>query len=203
MKSKLLLASVSAGAAAGLAFYYFSKKHPEPRATGLEKKNSQPVKSSYSPARLSSGNYSFISGFKDAATVEMTLSYDADAFGFHVSEDEFLVESGDSHVAILSGELFSAQFEYAAYYSGEDYGKLTQELSSKHKDLIPVSYGTLRGLKFRDGDNLALIFPIPDDVYSYLHVTLIKAKDNDDDLEAIADYPDLNYILSSMRFSRS
>ena len=203
MRTKLFLATASVGAAAGFALYFLVKKPAGNQSSESAGKAVHPAKKGYSPVSPKTGSYSFISGFKDSATVEMALSYDTDAFDFHVSEDEFLTESSDSHVGILSGELFSAQFEYAAYYAGENFEKLTQELSLKHKDLMPAVYGALSGMKYRDGDNLSMVFPIPEDPYSYLHVTLVKAKDNDDELESVADYPDLGFILSSIRFSRS
>lgn len=144
--------------------------------------------------------YSFISGFQDAVTVEVRLRYDGDLFSYAVVEDEFISESGDSHVAILWGEKLNVQFEYASYYAGEDFEALRKAFADKFKDCAPVSYGDNEGIRFRDGDNLCLAFPIPNDRHSYLLVTLVKAKDNDDDLLELTEYPEVRAILGSLRF---
>lgn len=204
MRTKYLLASVAVGAVCGAASYFLKKKLTSTSA-GANASVSAPAsgKPAAVPQMLGQAAYSFISGFKDASTVELRFPYDADRFSFSVHEDDFLTESGDSHVGVLYGESFSAQFEYGSYYSGEDFAKLRQELSAKHKDLVDVSYGAHAGLKYRDGDNLCVVFPIPDDVHSYLLVTLVKAPDNDDELEALADYPDLRAMLSELSFART
>ena len=64
---------------------------------------------------MKTGEYSFVSGFKDARTVEVKLDYDALRFGFDVIGEDFLTYSSDSHVAVVSGEEFSFQLEYASY----------------------------------------------------------------------------------------
>ena len=106
-------------------------------------------------------------------------------------------------MGVLYGESFSAQVEYGSYYSGEDFAKLCQELVGKHHDLAEAVYGPLSGVSYRDGDNLCLAFPIPEDEHSYLLITLVKAPDNDDELEALLDYPELRFLLESASFSRS
>ena len=208
MQIKRLLISVSAlTGVAGIAYYYISRKTSGisfgSESRKLKASSAKPSAALAKPGNVKEGSYSFISGFRDAATVEVTLSFDADKFSFSVREDEFLSESGDSHVGVLYGEDFSAQFEYASYYSGEDYPKLLKSLAEKHRDLSEVSYGAQNGAMFRHGDNLCMVFPIPEDSCSYLLVTLVKAAGNDDELEALPAYPDVNYILGSMRFSRS
>ena len=210
MRIKSLLFSVSVGAAAGVAFYFFNKTRRSENAPRASKKSGRAnaasgTKGSSPTAQnnLKAGSYSFISGFKDAVTVDLSFSYDAGRFSFKVVEDEFLVESGDSHVGVLSGENFNAQLEYAAYYSGEDFEKLRTELAAHHGDLTDVVFGVQRGLRFTSGDGLCFAFPIPDDTHSYLLLTLFKAPGNDDELIALADDPDLLSILSSMRFSRT
>ena len=204
MRRKTVWLSAAAGAACGAAAYFLKKKLASASGAGAAKKappasGSAPV----APKSVREASYSFISGFQDAATVEMKFSYDPERFSFSVLEDEFLTESGDSHVGVLYGEDYSAQFEYGSYYHGDDFSKLRQELSGKHSDLSDAEYGTLTGVKFRAGDNLCLAFPIPEDAYSYLLVTLVKAPDNDDELEALPEDPDLRFMLSSVSFSRS
>ena len=201
MKNKLFPVSVAAAAVAGAAWYLGSKKLFGKKASSGAASESEAVPAV--PKNVKEGSYSFISGFQDAVTVEMKLSYDAERFSFSVVEDDFLTESGDSHVAILSGEAFSAQFEYAGFYRGESFDQFREELLAKHSDLCPVVYGSNSCLKYLAGDNICLVFPIPEDSYSYLLVTLVKAKDNDDEIGQIPDYADLKYILGSMSFRRS
>ena len=206
MKTKLLWLAVPAAAAAGAGYYLLKKKKAPSGAAAPAKKAgakaAEQAAPAIDPANLKEGAYSFISGFENAATVEAKFRYDGSRFLCTVMEDGFLAESGDSHVAVLSGEDFSAQLEYGSYYSGEDFAKLKAELCEKHADLEEVAYGENSGLLYRNGDNLCLDFPIPGDSHSYLHVTLIKEKGNDDPLSALPDYPDVKAVMSSLSFSR-
>ena len=193
----------AAVAAAGAAAFVLRKKAvPAGRKSGAGA-DSVSAKAPYAPKTEKTGSYSFISGFKNAETVELRFSYDADLFRFSVVEEGFLVDSGDSHVGILSGEALSAQFEYGTYYAGEDFAGFRTELMSRHPDLEECSYGAHSALRFQDGDSICLIFPIPDDSCSYLKVSLLKAPDNDDPLSALPDDPGLCHILNSMSFARS
>ena len=201
MRTKYLWLSVVTGAAVGAASYYLKKKLLS-AAPAAASGTASPPEAPASSAVKKEAVYSFISGFKDAAAVEFRFDYDPDRFHFAVVEDDFLTESGDSHVGILTGEAFSVQFEYGTYYNGEDFTLLTQELSSRHPDLDAAVYGALTGVKFRDGDNFCLAFPIPEDAHSYLLLTLVKAPDNDDELEAIPDTADFRSLLNSASFRR-
>ena len=203
MRTKHLWLSVLTGAAVGAASYYLKKKlAATPAPASASGASAAPVQAPAPSAEEKEAVYSFISGFKDAATVEFRFPYTPERFRFAVVEDEFLTESGDSHVGILTGEAFSVQFEYGTYYNGEDFTLLTQELSSRHPDLDAAVYGALTGVKFRDGDNFCLAFPIPEDAHSYLLLTLVKAPDNDDELEAIPDTADFRSLLNSASFRR-
>ena len=202
MRIRYLWLTLPAAAAVGAAAYFLKKSSGTAPAA---KAAATPVakKAPDAPTSVKEASYDFISGFKDAATVELKFAYDAEKFHFSVVEDDFLTESGDSHVGVLYGESFSAQVEYGSYYSGEDFAKLCQELVGKHHDLAEAVYGPLSGVSYRDGDNLCLAFPIPEDEHSYLLITLVKAPDNDDELEALLDYPELRFLLESASFSRS
>ena len=211
MSKKLFLLALPIGVAAGAALYYLKKQTAsdtqqadiQKTAKTGNRKSAGKNSVTYEPKSLKTGSYSFISGFKDAATVELRIPYDSDSFSFSVVEDEFLAESGDSHVGLLYGEKFSAQFEYAAYYSGEDFSALTKELASHHRDLCPAVYSEHQGISYLAGDVLCFAFPIPEDSHSYLLVSVLKAPDNDDSLSDLRMYPDLGWILSSMSFSRT
>lgn len=214
MKSKLLWAFVpAAAAAAGLGFVLMKRKD-SPAASGGKAETSpsrgkaagrSAAKSAPAtdPASLKESSYSFISGFRDAATVEVRCTYDSSRFTYAVLEDDFPAESGDSHVAVLSGEDFSMQLEYGSYYTGEDFARLKAELAARHPGFRESAYGENTCLLYQNGDNLCLDFPIAGDSSSFLHVTLMKEKGNDDPLDALPDYEDVKTILSSLSFTRT
>ena len=152
---------------------------------------------------LKTGSYSFISGFKDAATVEMSIDYDPEKFSFAIVEDEFLNYSSDSHVAILYGEEFNLQLEYAGYYNGEDFAAHSAALKEKYQTRGEIACGSLSGIWVLDGDNIAMHFPIPGDAHSYLLVTAQKTPDYDDEITTLPDYAPLKALLASVRFARS
>ncbi len=151
---------------------------------------------------LRTGTYSFISGFRDAAKVELSLDYDPEKYSFRVVEEDFLCYTGDSHVALVCGEDFSLQIEYAGYYAGENYSAHCKALSEKYQGFGTVIYGGLDGVRFRNGDNVCLCFPIEGDEYSCLLVTVIKNPGYDGEVDELPDHPELAAMLSSLRFSR-
>ena len=197
-KGRLWLA-FSAAALAGTGLWLARKKSVGETVKTVQNNSSVPA----SMAKVQTGTYSFISGFQDAATVELSFPYDADRFRYTVCEEDFPADSGDSHVGVLYGEDFSMQLEYASYYQGEDFAALSRALKEKHTSLCAVRYGNLEGVSYQDGDNWCLAFPIPEDAFSYLLITLVKAAGNDDELAALPEYPDLKAMLGAMRFSRS
>ena len=155
------------------------------------------------PANLKTGSYSFISGFKDAETVEQSMDYDPEKFSFAIVEDEILNYSSDSHVAIVYGEEFNLQLEYAGYYSGEDFAAHSAALKEKYQTRGEITCGVLTGLWVLDGDNIAIHFPIADDKHSYLLVTVQKTPDYDDEITTLPDYAPLKALLGTVRFARS
>ena len=184
------IGSLAAGAAVLL------KKLPKPEASAIQP---APVKD----ADLKTGSYSFISGFKDAATVELRLDYDPEKFSFVVVEDEFLNYSGDSHVAIVWGRDFNLQLEYASYYSGEDFAAHRAAMTEKYKTANAFACGALSGFWVLDGDNAAIHLPIPNDAHSYLLVTVQKTSDYDGEVTTLPSYPPLKELLATIRFERS
>ena len=154
-------------------------------------------------AALKTGSYSFISGYKDAATVEMTLGYDPEKFSFAVVEEDFLNYSSDSHVAIVYGEDFNLQFEYASLYSGEDFAAHCAALRDKYQTCGDFACGELQGLWVLDGDNVAMHLAIPGDAHSYLLVTALKTSDYDDEVTTLPDYAPLRALLETVKFARS
>lgn len=155
------------------------------------------------PAKQKLGSYSFISGFRDAATVEVTLPFDPQKESFAVVESDFLSASDDSHVALLFGEDYNLQLEYAAYFGGEGWQAHCAALREKHADLSEVGFGDNRGVLFLDGDNLRLDLPIPDDGASYLQITIQKSPAFDGEVTDLAAHPALAEQLAALRFTRS
>ena len=146
---------------------------------------------------MKTGEYSFVSGFKDARTVEVRLDYDALRFGFDVIGEDFLTYSSDSHVAVVSGEDFSFQMEYASFYKGEDFALITSAAAQKYAGFAPVRFGAVEGFRYRAGDSVCFCLPV--DEYSYLLLTLLKAEGCDKTVEELAESDDLGAILSTLR----
>jgi len=184
------LGLVAAGAAAALLAK--KKKGAEQPA---QKKTSEKPKA---PAgKTETGSYEFISGFKDARTVELSLRYDPERYSFAVVGEDYLAYSSDSHVAILQGEEFSLQIEYAGYYHGEDFAALAREAEEKYQGFARAGYGANEGFCYLAGDNVCFCFPTGDP-YSYVLVTLFKAKDNDTPLPEMPADPALSELLGTM-----
>ena len=153
------------------------------------------------PKTLCVGSYSFISGFQNAATVEMEMNYDPEKYSFVVIEDEFPSYSSDSHVAVVYGEDFNMQLEYAAYYHGEDFAAHVKGLGEKYQGIAPVRYGETEGVRFLDGDNICLHLPIPNDANSYLLVTLMKNPEYDEDYTTLPEHADVKAMLATLRYT--
>lgn len=200
MKKWKVLAPLSLAAvgAAALGVAALLKKQPQSAESGAKK--TTPAKAA-APKNLQTGSYSFISGFKDAVTVDVSLDYDADKYSYAVIAEEFLAYTSDSHVAVLSGEDFSFQLEYAGYYHGEGFEDLIRQVSEKYPDFAPVAYGDNTGVSYTAGDNVCLCFPAGEDPYSYLLVTLLKGPGWDDAVTDLLAYKDFAAVMSSLKVS--
>ncbi len=186
------LALTAAGAlAAGLASL---RKKPEDAAPAAAQ--SAPA----APGKLVTGVYSFISGYKNPATVELTLQFDPERGSFAVIAEDFLSYSSASHVAVYEDEDLQAQIEYVPYYTGEDFEGHTKALAEKYADLRPAAYAALKGVRYTDGDTICLCFPIPGDASSCVLFTLFRVKKDDKHpLEALPDCPPVRALLDSAR----
>ncbi len=198
MKKWKVLAPLTLAAASAAALGVLTLLKKEPSATAAAAgSTAAPV-----PRAGTSGSYSFVSGYKDAATVDVSLDYDPERYDFAVIGEDFLSYTSDSHVAVLRGEDFSFQLEYAAYYQGEGFEDLIRHVSEQYPDFSPVAYGDNTGIRYRAGDNFCLCFPAAEDPYSYLLVTLLKAPGYDQELETLLDHPDFAAVMASMRTMR-
>lgn len=194
------LALIAAGAlAAGIAA--LAKKPQETAAAPTAAKGKAKAPAAPAPGMLKTGTYSFISGFNDAATVELTLRYNAETCSFAVVSEDFLSCSSASHVAVIEGEEFSAQIEYAPYYAGEDFAAYAKGIEQKFGGYGTARFAGLEGIRYRDGDSICLCFPIPGDEHSFVQVILFKRKDDDDPLEALPDSPDVKAMLDSIQIA--
>ena len=183
----------AAGAAAALLLT--KKDAPDAaKSAPADKKKAAPQEK-----MMKTGEYSFVSGFKDAKTVEVRLDYDALRFGFDVIGEDFLSYSSDSHVAVITGEEFSMQMEYASYYKGEDLAFITAAAEKKYPGFARVSFNGVEGFRYREGDSVCFCLPV--DEYSYLLLTLLKAQGCDKTVEELAEGEDLRELLSTLRIS--
>ncbi|MBO5556264.1 MAG: hypothetical protein J5927_03690 [Oscillospiraceae bacterium] len=199
MKKWSVIASLSVAAAGAAALGLLSLRPGKDESKA--KPSAKPAAAAAPAKDLKTGSYSFISGYQDAATVELTLRYDPEKVSFAVAEEDFLVDSSDSHVALVYSDDFNLQLEYAAYYAGEDFAGLKKHLEEKYQSLAPAGYGKLDGLRFIDGDAIGFCFPIPGDSSSYLHVTAFKGPENDDELAELPAHPALAALLSTVDFA--
>lgn len=197
MKKWQIIAPIGIAAAAAAAVLAMRKK---PQAAA-DAKSAPAAKKSAPAAQLKTGSYSFVSGYKDAATVEVKVGYDPECFSFAVIEDSFPAYSSDSHVAVIYGEDFTAQIEYAGYYHGEDFAAMSAAARGKFQGYGEIEFGALRGIRYIDGDCICMCFPVPGDEYSYLLVTVIKAEGNDDTLDELQDDEHLAALLGSVEIS--
>ena len=196
MKKWQFIAPIGIAAAAAAAVLAMRKK-PQTAANAP----APAAKKSVPAAQLKTGSYSFVSGYKDAATIEVKVGYDPERFSFAVIEDSFPAYSSDSHVAVIYGEDFTVQIEYAGYYHGEDFDAMSAAARGKFQGFGEVAFGELRGIRYIDGDSICMCFPVPGDEYSYLLVTVIKAEGNDDTLDELQADENLAALLGCVEIS--
>ena len=189
-----VIAPLGVLAAAGAAAALILKQKDAPAGEAAPKAGK---KDAPAEKQMKTGEYSFVSGFKDARTVEAALDYDALRFSFDVIGEDFLCYSSDSHVAVITGEDFSMQMEYAPFFKDEDFQTLAAAAEKKSKDFAPVSFGEAEGFRYREGDGICFCLAV--DEYSYLLLTLIKAQGCDKTLEELAAGEDLAELLGTLR----
>ena len=186
-------------AAAGAAALLLMKKPAEGEAKPAAA-NPGKAKQPSAQLNLKEGSYSFISGFKDPVTVDMSISYDPEKFSFAVISEEFLNPSSDSHVAVLWGEDYHVQLEYAAYYPGENFETMSKAIAEKFKGFTPARCGENEGVRYLDGDSYGFRLRIPGDENSYLLATAIRASADPEDFAALPEDPAFQAMLASIRF---
>lgn len=188
---------LAAAAAAAVAVISGSKKGDD-KSTAKKAKSPAAKKAEFKNPKT--GVYSFVSGFNDAATVNVNVTYDGDKHSFDVIGEEFLAYSSDSHVAVLYCSEVDMQLEYAGFYSGEGFAEMSETAKNKFKGFGTVSYNGLDGIRYLDGDAMCICLPIPDDKYSYILVTVLKHNDCKTPLEEIYSHPEVDAVLSSVEY---
>ncbi len=186
-------------AAAGAAALLLMKKPAEGEAKPAAK--SAKAKQPAAAQELKEGSYSFISGFKDPVTVDVTIGYDPEKFSYSVISEEYLNPSSDSHVAVLWGEDYHIQMEYAAYYPGEDFETMSKAIAEKFKGFTQARYGENEAVRYLDGDSYGIRLRIPGDEQSYLLLTVIRAAADPEDFAALPEDPAFAAMLGSVRFA--
>ena len=198
MNKAVILAPLALAAVGAVVLV--AMKKPAGEAPAAKKAAPAKGKAKAAPAMdLKPGSYTFISGFKDAAKVEVGLQYDAASCEYAVIEEDSPAYTSDSHVAVVRCPEFTVQLEYAGYYSGEDFAGLKKSLGERYEKIDDVAFGANKAIQFVDGDNICIAVPV--DQYSYLLATLIKGKEYDDDFRTLPDYPPVKAVLDSLKFT--
>lgn len=148
------------------------------------------------------GVYSFASGYKDAKTVEVSLSYDADIHSFTIASEDFIAPTGDSHAAIIYAEDFAMQVEYAAYYHGENFDALSKSIEGQFKGFGKVSFNGIDGVCYLNGGNYCMAFPAADATADYVLITVVlMGDDNEEERAKLPSNPEMNAIMNTLTIS--
>ncbi len=201
---KKWLIAVPAAAAAG-AVLLLSRKG-KPAAPKAEKPAARKPAGKKSAAvalkNPKTGVYSFASGYKDAKTVEVNLSYDADIHSFTIASEDFIAPTGDSHAAIIYAEDFAMQVEYAAYYHGENFEALSKSIEGQFKGFGKVSFNGIDGVCYLNGGNYCMAFPAADATADYVLITVVlMGDDNEEERAKLPSNPEMNAIMNTLTIS--
>ena len=129
------------------------------------------------------------------------LGYDPERFSYAVASEDFISETGDSHVGILRGEDFSMQLEYAAYFGGEDFTALVKHISERYKGFESIRCGGVEGIRYFDGKSLCMAFPAGTAADYLLISALVPGDDADNVYLTLWDNKELQAIMNSLSIS--
>ena len=190
MNKKAIFIPVAAAAGAA-AVYFIAKKSGLSVEVTVEKDAKNGSAKKAAAKNLTVGTYSFVSGFKDAATVDVKVSYDADRFDFNVVEEGFLCPTSDSHVAVMYGADFNAQLEYVPFYVGDCFDSVRENAKSH-----PGFAETPVGFRYVDGDSVYNCLPVDD--FSYLLVTAMLSKGSELKFDELIDALELTELVGGI-----
>ena len=198
---KILFAIPVCAVAAGAAFFILKGKSggEAPAKAAPAKGGAKPAaaKKPAKPANEKSCAYNFACGYGDPAKVEASFRYDADKFSVDTVEEGFLVTTSVPSVVLLKGDDFQFQMEYGDYYGGEDFAAFSKGAAERYKGFGTVQYGSVSGIKYREGESICLAFPAGD-AEGYVLFQLFNGKGNDDPVEKLPDRDDVSQIMSSL-----
>lgn len=185
---KIVPAGVAAAAGVATAMLTRKKSTDAPKAEPKSAKKAEPKNQQV-------GSYSFVSGYMDAATVEVKVKYDADRYSFSVVEEGFLSFTSDSHVALVMGADFNAQIEYAPFYSGDDFAKLTENAKASYRSFAPIG----KGYRYADGNSVCVCLPV--DSYSYLLISAMLSKGSKLKLSELPTAPEFTAFIENIEIA--
>ena len=189
MKKKVLIPVIAAAGA--VAVWFISKRSGISVEVTVEKDDKKSPAKKAAVKNSAVGTYSFVSGFKDAATVDVKVAYDADRFDFNVVEEGFLCPTSDSHVAVMYGADFNVQLEYVPFYAGDCFESVRENAKS-HPGFTENS----RGFRYVDGDSVYNCLPVDD--FSYLLATAMLSKGSELKFDALPDALELKELISGI-----
>ena len=200
---KWLVAVPVAAAAAGAALLLSRKgKDTAPKAEKPAAGKADKKSAAVALKNPKTGVYSFASGYKDAKTIEVSLSYDADKHSFTVASEDFIAPTGDSHAAIIYAEDFAMQVEYAAYYHGENFEALSKSIEGQFKGFGKVSFNGIDGVCYLNGGNYCMAFPAADATADYVLITVVlMGDDNEEERAKLPSNPEMNAIMNTLAIS--
>ena len=204
-------AAALAAAAAGAAIALKGGKGSEKASPKAEK--ASPKAAAKAPAKggakskkkddfaitdLKTGVYSFPSGYKDAKEIKVNIGYDGQQHAFNVVSEEYIADSGDSHVAIVSANDFGIQFEYAPYYAGEDFAALEKSVADNFKNFGHVKFDGVSGICYTNGGSYCMAFPTSSDNDYVLATVVLMGDDSEEEREKLRSNPEMIAIMNTV-----
>ena len=192
MKKWAIIVPVGAAAIGAVAMLAGKSKNSAPKAAKpAGKKAAAPVIKT-----PKTDTYSFASGFKDAKTVEVSLTYDAEKCSYNEVSEAFLVPTADTHAGIIYGEDFAMQVEYAPSYAGDDFAALTKDVGERCREAGEITCNGITGIKYFNGKNFCMAFPIEGAAADYVLINVVNM--GDDTEEEAAKLPDNEMVKAIM-----
>ncbi len=191
MKKWTVIVPIGAAAIGAVALLAGKSKNSAPKAAKPAGKKAAPV-----IKVPKSDTYCFASGFKDAKTVEVTLTYDAEKCSYNEVSEAFLVPTADTHAGIIYGEDFAMQIEYAPFYAGDDFAALTKEVTERFREAGEITCNGITGIKYFNGKNFCMAFPIEGAAADYVLINVVSM--GDDTEEEAAKLPDNEMVKAIM-----
>lgn len=204
MKKWLVIAPIAAAAAAGAALALKGKgggKKPAatPKAAKAPAAKTGAKKAEFTIKNPQTGVYTFASGYKDAREISVSVGYDGDKHSFAVVSEDFVSDTGDSHVAVIYADDFAMQIEYAPYYHGEDFAELEKSVAEHYKNFGKVSFSGVSGICYTNGGSYCMAFPAADSTADYVLVTVVlMGDDSEEERIKLRTNPEMLAIMNTL-----